>query len=394
MTSPASYQRIGIVGAGTIGSGIALLTATLGATTTVVVAPRPGGVERARALLGRSFAGEVKRGKLTPEDAEAALSRMVFSPDYAALAGCEFVVESVAEDLQTKREVLAQVEAHTGPECIFGSNTTSIPIGQIAAHAARPGNAVGMHYFWPAQRYKLVEVARPVAATPDTMERVSAFMRWQGKTVLLTSDTPGFFTSRVLMAFIAECVALMVEGAPIERIDAALTGWGWPMGPFRLMDTLGIENMRGWQAWLRPVMGERMDAMARLWPALEAGHTGAKHGKGFYRYPDGQRADERVPALVGAGGGGAALSDEELVRRPVFQLLNEIGWCLAEGVVESPQAADLGALLGIGWPQARGGGPLGWAKEIGPANLMAQLSQWAEQIGPRFAPAPALLERF
>jgi 3-hydroxyacyl-CoA dehydrogenase/enoyl-CoA hydratase/3-hydroxybutyryl-CoA epimerase len=387
------YSKIGIVGAGAIGSGIAQLVSSLGVET-VVVAPRPGGVERAASMMRHCYQHDVERGRITPAEAEAGLNMIRCTPDYAELDGAELVIESVPEDLPIKVNALKAVESNTGNDCIFGTNTSSIPIAKIAAESARPGNVIGMHYFWPAHRFKLVEIAFGPETAPRTIERTLDVVRWQGKTPLLVKDSPGFFTTRILIPYINEAVALVADGAPIEAVDKAMTDFGWAMGPFHLMDAAGIETLARVYASVADLMGDRARRLQRLWPIVGAGHVGFKGGsrragvKGFYLYPEGRQVDSQVYSLL-RDGVTTPPDDGEVARRPVFQMINEVAHCLAEGVVATPEEADMGAVLGIGWPHTRQG-PLAYARQIGLDSVVRQLEEWAEKYGPRFKPSSAL----
>lgn len=385
-------ERVGLVGAGAIGSGLARMFSGLGAATTVV-APRPGGVQRASALIERWFASDVRRGRLTDADAAAALRNVRVTPSFADLDGTTFVIESVPEDLALKQEVLAAVEAHAAPDCVVASNSSSIPLGAIASRSRRPQLVIGTHFFWPAHRYRLVEMARTSATSEDTLYRALALVRWLGKVPLLVRDLPGFFTTRVLLVYLNEAVALVGEGASIDAVDGAMEAFGWPMGPFRLLDAVGLTIFRGIHRVVSRCLGDRVADFARLWPVLEAGHAGWGRGqsgsaRGFYRHPAGAQVDERVYSLMGRNGG-AGPTPFDIAFRPVWQLLNEIGHCLADGVVASAYEADLGMLLGLGWPSTRAA-PIAYARGVGVSHIVAQLVAWAERQGPRFTPSPAL----
>ena len=389
MTERAPASRFGVVGAGTIGSGVARLLADLGATV-VVVAPRPGGVQRAADTLHGSYTADVDRGRLCAADAHARLRNIHLTPGYADLDGVECVIESVAEDLRTKQDVLAAVEAVVAPDCIIGSNTSSIPIARVAATAARPDRVIGTHYFWPAHRYRLVEIATAAATSERTLRRTLAMASWQGKVPLIVRDSPGFFTTRILLVYLNEAMALVEEGASIDSVDSAMKAFGWAMGPFRLMDAVGVEILRGVHDVISEHLGERVACVERLRTLLEAGYLG--HGrsrragaKGFYIDPEGRVVDTRVYPLLRRSAHGFP-SSTDVCTRPVWQMINEIGHCLAEGIVASADDANLGAVLGIGWPQALGA-PLEYARRVGMDTIVGQLATWTRRRGPRFAPS-------
>lgn len=317
------------------------------------------------------------------------------TPRYSDLAAAAFVIESVIEDLRTKHEVLAAVEACVAPECIIASNTSSIPIAMLAAIARRPDRVIGTHYFWPAHRYRLVEVVAADVTSEQTRLRTLALARWQGKVPLLVRDRPGFFTTRILLVYLSEAIGLVTEGASIDAVDSAMKAFGWAMGPFQLMDAVGLDVFPGIYHSVRHHLGERVRHLRRLWKVLDAGHVGHKGdrregAKGFYVDADGQVVDTRAQTLLGRDTNGAP-SMTELSTRPVYQMINEIGHCLAEGVVSSPDDADLGALLGLGWPQ-RHGGPLAYARRVGMDRILDQLATWGQLYGPRFAPSQFLTD--
>jgi 3-hydroxyacyl-CoA dehydrogenase/enoyl-CoA hydratase/3-hydroxybutyryl-CoA epimerase len=361
----------------------------LGATV-VVVAPRPGGVRRAADMLQLTYKSDVDRGRISAAEAEARLHDIHLTPYYSDLDGVECVIESVIEDVQTKQEVLAAVEECVSADSIIASNTSSIPITRIAATARRPDRVIGTHYFWPAHRYQLVEIATAEATSERTLQRTLAMTGWQGKVPLLVRDRPGFFTTRILLVYLNEAIALVTEGASIDSVDRAMKAFGWAMGPFRLMDAVGIEIFRGIHDSVSRHLGERVKYLPRLWPVLEAGHRGyqrrrREEAKGFYLDPEGQVVDERIYSLIGENGNGTP-SVTEVSTRPIWQMINEIGRCLAEGIVSSPYDADLGAVLGIGWPQPQGG-PLEYARRVGIDTIVGQLATWTRQHGLRFAPS-------
>src|SRR3989441_8799868 len=391
---PPRTGRVAIVGAGAIGSGIARLLSGLGATA-VVVAPRRGGVARATERIHYWYASDVRHGRLSAAEADAGLRNVRVTARYADIEGAEFVIESVPEEVAVKQEVLAAVEAHTSPACIFASNTSSIPLADIAAKASRPHNVIGTHYFWPAQRYQLVEIARAATTSERTLQRTLDLIHWQGKVPLLVRDVPGFFTTRILLVYLNEAVALVTEGASVDEVDNAMQAFGWPMGPFQLLDAIGLEKFRGIHQSISRHLGERVMHIERLWPVLEAGHVGYKNGrregtKGFYLYQGRPEIDARVHRLIGRAVG-AGPTPFEISVRPVWQMVNEIGHCLAEGVVASADDADRGAVLGLGWPPVHET-PLAYAHRVGVRNIVEQLHAWAREYGPWFTPSPALVE--
>lgn len=395
VTAGSPDTQVGIVGAGFMGAGIARSFADLGVKT-IIVAPRPGGVERATAIVQQSYAGDIQRNRISETEAKAGLAKIHITSDYAEMAEAEFVIESVPEHLETKHEVLAKTEYFTGDKCIFGTNTSSIPIPKIAAGAQRPGNVIGMHYFWPAHRYKLVEVSYAQTTPRSTIDRTMEMVSWLGKTALLVrGDLPGFFTTRVLVTYLNEAIALVVEGASVDVVDKAMTDFGWPMGPFQLLDAAGMDIAADVYEWIKPHLGERVAQIERLFPVAQAGHVGykrssRKQAKGFYIYPEGREVDPRIYPLMGQQSHNLP-EIQEIIHRPIWQMINEVAYCIEEKVIASAEDADLGAVLALGWPRTLGG-PIAYARQIGPEVIVRQLEMWAEKHGPRFKPSRILSE--
>jgi 3-hydroxyacyl-CoA dehydrogenase/enoyl-CoA hydratase/3-hydroxybutyryl-CoA epimerase len=297
------------------------------------------------------------------------------TPAYASLEDASFVIESVPEDLAVKQEVLAAVEVHAAAGCIFASNTSSIPLTAIAARAARQGQVVGTHFFWPAHRYRLVEIASAVPTGEPPLRRTLDVVRWMGKVPLLVRDRPGFFTTRVLLVYLNEAVALVRAGAAVDEVDRAMRRFGWAMGPFQLLDAVGLGIFRAIHQWVSPCVADRVADFAHLWPVLRAGHAGFANGhrdgaKGFYRNPAAGEVDERVYSLIGRNGHPGP-APEEISVRPIRRLLNEVELCLAEGVVSSIDDAELGLRLGLGWPSAQGS-PLAYAHRMSVPGIARQ----------------------
>ena len=364
--------------------------------TTIVVAPRRGGVERASDLIRRCYASDVRHGRLSAADADAGLRNVHVTPRYADIEGAACVIESVPEDVTVKQDVLAAVEAHTSADCICASNTSSIPIADLAARASRPHNVIGTHFFWPAHRYRLVEIARAAATSDRTLQRTLDLIHCLGKVPLLVRDVPGFFTTRIFLVYLNEAVALVTEGASVEAVDAAMQAFGWPMGPFRLMDAIGLDTLRGIHHSVSRHFGDRVMHMERLWPLVEAGYVGYKGGRragtnGFYLSQEKPAVDARVYGLLDREERGAGPTPFEISVRPIWQMINEIGHCLAEAVVASADDADRGVVLGLGWPPLHRA-PLAYARWVGVRNIVEQLHAWAAQYGPRFTPSPVLCE--
>jgi 3-hydroxyacyl-CoA dehydrogenase/enoyl-CoA hydratase/3-hydroxybutyryl-CoA epimerase len=388
---PRQIRRLGIVGSGFMGSGIAG-TAVLN----VEVDTRLKDADLARVGKGLRvatglLAERLERRRLTRQQYDRLSALLSGSADYRGFNRADLVIEAVFEDLDTKRRVLAEVEAEVRPDAIFATNTSTIPIRHIAAHARRPERILGMHFFSPVERMPLLEVIPTAATSPDTVVTAVRFGRRMGKTVIVVADRPGFWVNRILSPYLNEAGHLLQEGVPIELIDRAMTAFGFPVGPVGLLDEVGLDVADKAGSVMHEAFGERMKPAGALARMLGATRLGRKNGRGFYRYREGHKAgvDKSVYPLLGVR---PAEVDVELVqRRLVYSMLNEAAMACSEGVVRSPRDADIGAIFGIGFPAFRGG-PLRMIDDVGPGRVVEILYQLQEQLGERFRPAPALLE--
>jgi 3-hydroxyacyl-CoA dehydrogenase/enoyl-CoA hydratase/3-hydroxybutyryl-CoA epimerase len=387
-------SRVGVLGGGLMGGGIAAVNTTKARVPSVIKEVDEDGIARGVGYVQKVLDGQVKRRRMLKADAWLAMQRNVQgTTDYADLADADLVIEAVFEDLELKRSVLAEVEAVTGPETVFASNTSSIPISQIAEGSERPANVVGMHYFSPVEKMPLLEII----TTPDTADWVTAtavaFGKRQGKTVIVVNDGTGFYTTRILGPYSAEVIYLLEDGATVDEIDQAMVSWGFPVGPVTLSDEVGIDVVAKIGKIMEQAFGDRMKAP----PAFEAlvgdGRSGRKSGRGFYEYEDGKKGDvdESVYLVLGVEPRPGTVSQSAIQRRLSLQLINEAIRCLEEGVLRSARDGDIGAVMGLGFPPFRGG-PFRWVDQVGPAEVVEQLRELEKEHGSRFAPAPLLVE--
>ncbi|HEU4681424.1 MAG TPA: 3-hydroxyacyl-CoA dehydrogenase NAD-binding domain-containing protein, partial [Gemmatimonadales bacterium] len=389
--TPRQIRRLGIIGSGFMGSGIAG-TAVLH----VEVDTRLKDSDLARVGKGlkaatRLLAERLEKRRLTRPQYDRLTALLSGSADYSGFQRADLVIEAVFEDLETKRKVLAEVEALVRPQAIFATNTSTIPIRHIAENARRPERVLGMHFFSPVERMPLLEVIPTAATSPDTLVTAVRFGRRMGKTVIVVADRPGFWVNRILSPYLNEAGHLVQEGAPIELIDSTMTRFGFPVGPVALLDEVGLDVAEKAGNVMHEAFGERMKPAGALGRMLGATRLGRKNGRGFYRYKEGHKAgvDKSVYALLGVR---PADADASLVqRRLVYAMLNEAAMACSESVVRSPRDADIGAIFGIGFPAFRGG-PLRMVDDVGAGRVVETLYQLQEQYGERFRPAPALLE--
>jgi 3-hydroxyacyl-CoA dehydrogenase/enoyl-CoA hydratase/3-hydroxybutyryl-CoA epimerase len=391
------YSKIGMLGAGMMGAGIAMSTATAGIDI-VLLDTTADAADKGKEYARKQWNKQVQRGRLTAEAMQALLARIHPTADYADLKGCELVIEAVFEKREIKADVTKKTEAVIAADAIFASNTSTLPITGLAEASVRPANFIGLHFFSPAEKMPLVEIIVGKATSDATLARSMDYVRAIGKTPIVVNDSRGFYTSRVFGTYVSEGMALLEEGVPPALIDKAGLIAGMPVGPLALADEVSIELVHKIAQQTRADLGsayvERAADRVAAKMVADLGRLGRKSGAGFYDYPaDGPKhlwpgLAQQFPVKVGADGA-AMLTLEEIVERLILVQSVETVRCLEEKVLRAPIDADVGAILGWGYPPFRGG-PIGWLHTLGPAQAVATLDRLAEQCGPRFA-APQLL---
>jgi 3-hydroxyacyl-CoA dehydrogenase/enoyl-CoA hydratase/3-hydroxybutyryl-CoA epimerase len=387
----APVRRIAVVGAGFMGAAIA--------GTAVVKARVEARLKDADlARVGRGMRGalrildeQLKRRRISRPERARLASLVSGAADFSGFRRADLVIEAVFEDLQVKRDVLADVETVVTPDTIFASNTSTIPIAEIAEGAQRPQNVLGMHFFSPVEKMPLLEVIPHAGTAPECIVRAVRFGRKMGKTVIVVADHPGFWVNRILLPYLNEAGLLLEEGAPIELVDSTMTKFGFPVGPVTLLDEVGLDVGRKAGKVMHEKFGVRLEPASILVTMVEAGRLGRKNGKGFYQYADGKKqgVDESVYKLLGV------LRRDEMAptmvqQRLLYAMLNEAAMAAGEGVVRSPRDGDIGAVFGIGFPAFRGG-PLRMIDDLGASRVVQMLRSLEASHGPRFHPADALV---
>jgi 3-hydroxyacyl-CoA dehydrogenase / enoyl-CoA hydratase / 3-hydroxybutyryl-CoA epimerase len=394
--APHPVSRLGIVGAGFMGAGIggtAVAQAGVDVRFRDADLPHIGkGLHAAERILDDRH----ERHRITRYELQRLSALLTGGVDWAGFGRADLVIEAVFEDLDVKRDVFRQLEAHTAPEAILASNTSTIPIVEIAKALEHPERVLGMHFFSPVERMPLLEVIVTDETAPWATVSAVAFGKRMGKTVIVVRDRPGFWVNRILAPYLGEAGRLVAEGVKIEVLDAAMKRWGFPVGPIALMDEVGLDVGMKASKVLHDAFGERFEPVPGLAKLVAEGRLGRKSGRGFYRYEKGKKqgVDESVYVLFGAPGGGAgspAKPAGDPTARLVFAMLNEAARAMDEGVVRSPRDGDVGAVFGIGFPAFRGG-PLRLLDAITAAEAVATLEGLARDVGPRFAPAPVLVQ--
>lgn len=381
-------ETIGVLGAGFMGSGVAQVLVHKGYRVVMKDQDRDA-VARGMGAVSRLFDGLVKRRRYSEVDKRQAMGRLLGTVDYRNLKRADFVVEAVFEDVGVKHRVIQETEAVAPEHLIFASNTSTIPIAELAQGSKRPENVVGMHFFSPVHKMPLIEVIRHPGTSEVALATTVEVGRRMGKTVIVVDDGPGFFTSRVLGPFLNEAAWILTEGAGIRQIDRALTRWGFPVGPITLLDEVGLDIAEHAGSVVRSHLGDRLAPPPVFERMIDDRRTGRKGGRGFYLYQNGKKGevDESVYDLIGWRP--ASIPDQEIVERCFMQMANETARCIEDGVIENPVDVDVGVIFGFGFPPFRGG-LLKEVDRLGVGYVVERLDHYAERHGERLRPAQLL----
>jgi 3-hydroxyacyl-CoA dehydrogenase len=391
---PLPIRSAAVVGAGTMGGGIAMNFANAGIPVTVLEVSGEA-LERGLATVRKNYTASVARGSLTQARADQALALLRGVSDYGALAGADILIEAVFEDMKLKQEVFARLDQVAAPHAILATNTSTLDIDAIAASTRRPGQVVGTHFFSPANVMKLLENVRGRHTSWQTIATVMGLGRTLAKVPVLAGNCDGFIGNRMLMFYTSEAEFLLEEGATPEQIDRVIEGFGFAMGPLAMRDLAG--NDVGFL--IRK--GRKLPPDERWSPILERlvgeGRLGQKSSKGFYRYEGRTRIpDPQVTALIEGvsrdlGLARRAIPDEEILERLLHPLVNEGARIVAEGIAIRASDVDVVYVNGYGFPAWKGG-PMFWAAQSGLARVVETMRRLAPTHGARWRPAP-LLER-
>ena len=387
-------RRVAVLGAGLMGAGVAYVSAVQ-AKVDVRLKDRDEpslgrGLKAIRAILD----DRVSARRIDENARDLTMARVTATTDYEGFEAVDLVIEAVFEDLALKRQVLAETESRLGKNAIFASNTSSLPITQIAEGARRPAQVIGMHYFSPVHKMPLLEVV----VTNDTAPWVTAtcveFGKRQDKTVIVVRDGAGFYTSRILGPYLSEASFLLADGVAIEPIDRALVAWGFPVGPLNLLDEIGIDVGDKVGHVLHAAFGERMAEPPGIDGLLKDQRLGKKNQRGFYVYGESSKEHKRVDRGVYAVLGvepNHELPALEIANRCALRMINEAAHCFGEGILRSARDGDLGAIFGLGFPPFLGG-PFHYTDAVGAGELVRRLESYRDTLGARFSPAPVLVE--
>jgi len=390
---PKPVQKLGILGAGFMGAGIASIAAQQGTLVRLKDAD-PGRVGKGLAAAREVMRDRLTKKQITRQQLDDYMALIGGTTDYSGFRNVDLVIEAVFEDLGVKQAVLQETEAAARAEAIFASNTSTIPITRLASVSARPQQVIGMHFFSPVPKMPLLEVIVTPQTSRETATTVVGYGKTLGKTVIVVNDAPGFFANRILAPYINEAGILLDEGVAIDAIDRALVEFGFPVGPITLIDEVGLDIAGKSGAIMLEAFGNRMAPSQSLTRVVAAGRTGRKGKKGFYRYDENGKkrgVDPSVYDLLPTGQRRTEVPSDEIQRRCVLVMVNEAVRCLQDGILRSSRDGDVGAVFGIGFPPFRGG-PFRYADSLGTERVVRALEGLNSDRAPRFAPAQLLIE--
>ncbi|MEW5738730.1 MAG: fatty acid oxidation complex subunit alpha FadJ [Myxococcota bacterium] len=390
---PRPVQKLGVLGGGLMGAGIAYVASAIEDVAVRIKDKDDEGVQRALAHVRGLYDERVKKRSMTWRDAEKKMALVTATTDYSGFKRCDVVIEAVFEDLKLKHQMVKDIEAVCGPETIFASNTSSLPITKIAEASKHPETVIGMHYFSPVNKMPLLEIITHKGTADWVTATCVEVGKKQGKTVIVVNDGVGFYTSRILAPYMNEAAYLLAEGADIAEVDRALVDFGFPVGPITLLDEVGIDVAAKVGKIMHDAFGDRMLAPDTTDALVKDGRLGRKAKKGFYTYDDAKKkeVDQTVYALLPHGKDRKRFDRYEMAERCVLQFVNEAVRCLGEGILRSPRDGDIGAIFGLGFPPFLGG-PFRYVDAQGLGKILERTEHYQERFGKRFTPAPLLTE--
>jgi 3-hydroxyacyl-CoA dehydrogenase len=392
---PKEIGSAAVLGAGTMGTGIAMVFANSGVPVKVIDVNAEA-VERGKKNVADTYGSQVKKGRMTPEKAQERIDGIQFVTNYDDIKDVDLVVEAVFESMAVKKEVFAKLDATVKKDAILASNTSTLDIDEIANSTSRPEKVLGLHFFAPANIMQLLEVVKGSKSSPETIVTGMSLAKKLKKKGVLSGNAFGFIGNRMLFDYIREATFLLEEGATPKQVDDAIKNFGFPMGPFAMSDLSGIDVFYK-ISQEAPKQPYRSSEIAhRLY---EAGRYGQKTGSGFFKYEAGKREPIEDPVAneiiakerERIGVTPRTITNDEIINRCLFALVNQGAELLGTGVAIRPGDEDIAWIFGYGFPWFEGG-PMHWADTVGAKKIYEQILAWQKELGPHWQPAPRLKE--
>ncbi|WP_395622058.1 3-hydroxyacyl-CoA dehydrogenase NAD-binding domain-containing protein [Sphingomonas daechungensis] len=388
-TQPRPVRKVGVIGAGTMGGGISMNFLSAGIPVTIFEMNQEA-LDRGSGVMRKNYEATAAKGRMTGEQVEKAMGLLTPTLDFEALADCDLIIEAVFEQMEVKKDIFTRLDKTVKQGAILASNTSYLNIDEIAAVTSRPQDVVGMHFFSPANVMKLLEVVRGAKTAPDVLVTVMGLSKKIKKVAVVAGVCHGFIGNRMLMPRQVEATKLLLEGATPEQIDRVHVEFGMPMGPFQMADLAGVDI--GWHRDPTRIENIR-DALAA------EGRWGQKKQAGFYDYDDKRRPtpSPRVQEIIDdfrakAGVEKHDVSDDEIVERTLYTMVNEGAKILEEGMAQRASDIDVVWVYGYGWPVYRGG-PMFWADTVGLQNIVDGLKRQEARMGSDFSFSKLLLDK-
>jgi 3-hydroxyacyl-CoA dehydrogenase len=388
-TQPRPIQKVGVIGAGTMGGGISMNFLSAGIPVTIFEMNQEA-LDRGSGVMRKNYEATAAKGRMTIEQVEKAMGLLTPTLDFAALADCDLIIEAVFEQMDVKKDIFTRLDKTAKQGAILASNTSYLNIDEIAAVTSRPQDVVGMHFFSPANVMKLLEVVRGAKTAPDVLVTVMGLSKKIRKVAVVAGVCHGFIGNRMLMPRQVEATKLLLEGATPEQIDRVHVEFGMPMGPFQMADLAGVDI-----GWHRDP--ERIENIRDALCAID--RWGQKKGAGFYDYDEKRRPSPSpvVQQIIEdfakkQGVERRQISDEEIVERTLYTMVNEGAKILEEGMAQRASDIDVVWVYGYGWPVYRGG-PMFWADTVGLQNIVDGLKRQEERMGSDFSFSKLLLDK-